>query len=312
MRAAPRRPSFESGWRHACSPLVRQYPRRRKISFRIDFVQEGDALFGNLWIAVDDEMRSHRRIPAAILQRRGRLDGGHCGVCARGERCSARSRSALGNRESLPDADPDSDVCRAATAGYHAYAAYRSHRFVDHPGADRGSRGCGWRLGDRGRSGLRLARCGGRGELRWNAGKLRGRAEVLYVPPVTVSVAGGDAVFHLVAARALLCVSVFDVGRLSLDGCAGLDAGQLAGTGTGQRVQNALTQHAAWLGAGLSAVPEIALTRAFSLELGAGLRVLGPTDHFVFRPGVTVHDVPRFSWDRTGHLHSSVLIEVSS
>ena len=104
-----------------------------------------------------------------------------------------------------------------------------------------------------------------------------------------------DAVFHLIAARALFCASVFETGRLSIPGCIGIDAGQL--TGKGERVQNQSTQHAPWLGAGLSAVPEIALTRAFSLELGVGLRVLGQTNHFVFQPGVPVHDVPRFSWD---------------
>ena len=81
---------------------------------------------------------------------------------------------------------------------------------------------------------------------------------MLYVPPDTVSVAGADAVFHLIAARALFCASVFETGRLSIPGCIGIDAGQL--TGKGERVQNQSTQHAPWLGAGLSAVPEIALT----------------------------------------------------
>jgi hypothetical protein len=117
----------------------------------------------------------------------------------------------------------------------------------------------------------------------------------LYVPPVSVSVEGGDAVFHLLAARAAICASAVELGRLSLVGCAGVDAGQLAATG--EHVQNPLTQHAVWLGAGLSAAPELAVTRALSLELDAGLRVLGPHDYFTFRPGVDVHHVPRFTAD---------------
>jgi len=273
-----------------------------KISFRIDFAQEGDALFGNLWIAVDDEIRSHRRIPAAscsdavdsmaviaaiaLEANDVPLDPE---VRSETERASPTKASPTPTQTAtsaapsppdttatLPIVPMASSTARApiegrAVAGGVLVTGVAPVVFAS-PGVEAG------------------------GELRWNAGKLRGRAEALYVPPVTVSVAGGEAVFHLLAARTLFCVSVFEAGRLSLNGCAGLDAGQLAGTGQG--VQNGSTRHAVWLGAGLSSVPEIALTRALSLELGASLRILGSHDTFVFLPNsVRVHEVPQVSGD---------------
>jgi hypothetical protein len=270
-------------------------PKAAKISFRIDFAQEGDALFGNLWIAVDGEIRSHRRIPAAS--------------CSDAVDSMAVIAAIVLEANDVPlDPEVRSETERASPTPTATSAARPpSNTTATQPIVPTASSPAAAPIEGRAvASGVLVTGVApvfaspgveAGGELRWNAGKLRGRAEVLYVPPVTVSVAGGDAEFHLVAARALFCVAIFETGRLSLDGCAGLDAGQLAGTGKGQRLQNQLTQHAAWLGAGLSAVPQIALTSAFSLELGGGMRVLGPTDHFVFRPGVAVHDVPRFSWD---------------
>jgi hypothetical protein len=67
-------------------------------------------------------------------------------------------------------------------------------------------------------------------------------------------------------------------------------------SGTGERVLNQKTQDALWLAAGITALPEVAVTPWLSLEVEGDLRVLGPDERFTFRPDAVVYDMRRFSW----------------
>jgi hypothetical protein len=278
-------------------------PGAAKIGFRINFATEQDALFAHLVITVDGEVRSHRRIPAAS-----------CSDAV--ESMAVIAAIVVEGRDVPPDSgvrsEPEVPAPLLAPATTPAGPPVESSPVAPVPAAsarEPAIQGRALAAGALMSGAAPVAAPGAQigGELRWNGGRLRARAGMLYVPPIRVSsVAGADAVFHLLEARALLCASLLQTGRVSWNACAGVDAGQLVGTGEGERVQNAQTQHAAWFGAGLSALPEIALTSGLSLELGASLRALGPRDHFVLKPGVPVHDVPQFSWDLT--LGTSILL----
>jgi hypothetical protein len=263
-----------------------------RIRFRVEFARDGEELAAHLSVVVDGELKSERRIPAAscadavesmaviaaiVLEHHG-----EDAVPANDEAAPAPAEPVPPPTAAPPPAAPLDEARPPAKA-------------VDRRASPLEARAVAGGLFVSGVSPV-LASPGidAGGELRFRNARLATRALLLYVPPVTVQSAGAEAAFHLIAGRALFCVAIFETRPMSWNACAVFDAGQL--TGTGKNVLNGVTQHAAWLAGGVSILPELLLTPWWSLEVAADLRVLGPGDHFVFRPGTDVHDVPQLSW----------------
>jgi hypothetical protein len=111
----------------------------------------------------------------------------------------------------------------------------------------------------------------------------------------TVETSAGDARFRLALGRLHLCGLRAGSDRAGVRLCAEIEGGALFGQGINAR--NSRGQTMPWLGGGLGLLGNIGLTRALSVDLGAGGRGLLLHDDFVFAPQTTLHQVPVFAWN---------------
>jgi hypothetical protein len=129
------------------------------------------------------------------------------------------------------------------------------------------------------------------------------RLGFLYTPWSTATITTGTARFRLLSGRLLACPLRFG-SAFAVRACAQLDAGSLEAEG--RSVDSAEHHAMPWLAAGSAVRGEYAPLRALTLEAGASLQGLVRSDEFVFRPNVTVYDVPPVSFGVTAGLIASL------
>lgn len=119
------------------------------------------------------------------------------------------------------------------------------------------------------------------------------RAELVATSAASEAVATGEVKLRLLAARLSACPLRAPLGPVDLSGCATFDGGSLTATGSPEIEGESSAMP--WLALGLAARAGVALSRAWELELAAGVKRLMHHDHFTVDPDLLVYDVPPYS-----------------
>ena len=121
------------------------------------------------------------------------------------------------------------------------------------------------------------------------------RVSGLFAQSLTERFGSADVRFRLLAARLDFCPTRLRSGRSASTACFEAEAGQLHGSA--EHVAKPRDQNMPWLGLGLVARAEVALSRSLGLELGASGRGLPVHDNFVLNPSQNVYQVQVIAWD---------------
>jgi hypothetical protein len=124
----------------------------------------------------------------------------------------------------------------------------------------------------------------------WSPSALLG---LLYTTTSVATVPQGSAAFRLVAGRFVGCPWRFGGRALGVRPCVELDAGGLRGSG---RIPAQPETHwMPWLAGGVALRGELELSSILTLEVLGSASLLARNDLFIFRPRVSVYDVPALS-----------------